>query len=349
MSLATGRDTSGPHISQKGASGRIWRTSTSSAWWFWLLLSLLLYAGIFAWYLIAIKTQPFPDPFNDPLRSFGILAFALVLGTASYSLRRRFIRGLPGKAQAWLWMHTWLGLTAVLIALLHENFTHITHDYCQNMTCFTNAYWGTSALFALIFLVVSGIAGRLLDTWQARIIARDASTNGVGIARAIEERMLELEYTIERLSAGKSEPFQQYCMQAIDVGTRFIASTNLDVGTRFIASTPRLDASTPRHNPPKQADLDVGTRFIASTHGKMATIDGTPTLDPREQADFERAYETLTARAHLAQSLERQKRARLIMRTWRTIHIVLACLALLIILYHGTMELLTQVLHVLPV
>ena len=297
MSLATGRDKSGPHISQKGASGRIWRTPTSSAWWSWLLLSLLLYAGIFAWYLIAIKTQPFPGPFNDPLRSFGILAFALVLGTASYSLRRRFIRGLPGKAQAWLWMHTWLGLTAVLIALLHENFTHITHDYCQNMTCFTNAYWGTSALFALIFLVVSGIAGRLLDTWQARIIARDASTNGVGIARAIEERMLELEYTIERLSAGKSEPFQQYCMQAID---------------------------------------------------KMAAIDSTPTLDPREQADFERAHETLTARAHLAQSLERQKRARLIMRTWRSIHIVLACLALLVILYHATMELLTQVLHVLP-
>ena len=298
MSLATGRDKSGPYISQKGASGRIWRTSTSSAWWFWLLLSLLLYAAIFAWYLIAIKTQPFPGPFNDPLRSFGILAFALVLGTASYSLRRRFIRGLPGKAQVWLWMHTWLGITAVLIALLHENFTHITHDYCQNMTCFTNAYWGTSALFALIFLVVSGIAGRLLDTWQARIIARDASTNGVGIARAIEERMLELEYTIERLSAGKSEPFQQYCMQAID---------------------------------------------------KMAAIDSTPHLDPREQADFERAYETLTARAHLAQSLERQKRARLIMRTWRSIHIVLACLALLIILYHATMELLTQVLHVLPI
>lgn len=300
MSLATGRDKLSPYPSQKASSGRIWRTPTSSAWWFWLVLSLLLYAVIFVFYLIAIKTQPFPGPFNDPLRSFGILAFALVLGAASYSLRRRFVRGLPGKAQAWLWMHTWLGITAILIALLHENFSHITHDYCQNMTCFTNAYWGTSALFALIFLVISGIIGRLLDTWQARIIARDASTNEVGIARAIEERMLELEYTIERLSAGKSEPFQQYCLQAIDV------------------------------------------RFIAS-------IRPTPRLDPREQADFERACETLTTYTHLAQSLERQRRARLIIRTWRSIHIVLACLALLIILYHGTMELLTQVLHVLPV
>ena len=95
--------------------------------------------------------------------------------------------------------------------------------------------------------------------------------------------------------------------------TQSVGSRNTDP-----ASTPRLDAST-------------------------------PTLDPHEQADFERAYETLTARTHLAQSLERQKRARLIIRTWRSIHIVLACLALLIILYHGTMELLTQVLHVLPV
>src|SRR6202165_1225602 len=287
MSLATGRDKSSPYISQKGASGRIWRTPTSSAWWFWLLLSLLLYAVIFVLYLTAIKTQPFPGPFNDPLRSFGILAFALVLGTASYSLRRRFIRGLPGKAQAWLWMHTWLGITAVLIALLHENFTHITHDYCQNMTCFSNAYWGTSALFALIFLVVSGIAGRLLDTWQTRIIARDASTNEVGIERAIEERMLELEYTIERLSAGKSEPFQQYCMQAIDVGTRFIMPIRLpepqartqSVGSRNMDPMPiRLPEPQARTTLPGGQVMAVGSRHTdpASTSRLNAS---TPRLD----------------------------------------------------------------------
>src|SRR5216683_3523569 len=198
------------------AQRRVWRTSTSSAWWFWLLLSLLLYAGIFAWYLIAIKTQPFPGPFNDPLRSFGILAFVLVLATATYSLRRRFVRGLPGMARAWLWMHTWLGVTALLIALLHENYAHILHDYCQNASCFTKSYWGTSALFALIFLVLSGIIGRLLDSWQARVIAGDASANGVGIEQALDERILELEYIVERLSAGKSEQFKAFCLQALE-------------------------------------------------------------------------------------------------------------------------------------
>lgn len=279
------------------AQRRVWKAPATKAWWIWLAASLLLYGSVFAFYLVAIKTQPFPGPFNDPLRSFGMLALILVLVSASYSLRRRFARGLPGMARNWLWMHTWIGISAVLIALFHENFTHILHDYCQNASCFTQSYWGTSALLALIFLVLSGICGRLLDTWQAHVIARDASTNGFGIARALDERILELEFTIERLSAGKSEQFKAFCLQALE---------------------------------------------------RSSSITGMlPALEPGEQADFQRAYETLIARASLAQSLQKQKRARWIISAWRPVHITLACLALLIILFHGVMELLTNVLHVI--
>ena len=277
------------------APRRIWKAPISKAWWIWLAFSILLYGSILAVYLIAIKTQPFAGPFSDPLRSFGILALVLVLVATTYSLRRRFVRGLPGMARAWLWMHIWIGITAVLVALLHENFDHILRDYCQNASCFTQAYGGTSALFALILLVASGITGRLLDVWQAHGIARDASTNGVGIVQAIEQRILELEYTVERLSAGKSEAFKNYCMQALE------------------------HASNP----------------------------GIPNLAPNEQADFQRSQETLTTYARLVQSLQGQNRARLIIRTWRYVHIVLACLALLIILYHGILESLTNVLHVI--
>ena len=198
------------------AQRRIWKAPTTNAWWIWLVVSLLLYGSVYALYLVAIKTQAFPGPFNDPLRSFGILSFLLVLSTAAYSLRRRFARGLPGMARDWLWMHTWLGIAALLIAFLHENYTHILHNYCQNASCFTQSYWGTSALLALFFLVLSGIVGRLLDFWQARVIARDASTNGIGIARALEEHILELEYTVERLGAGKSEQFKAFCLQALE-------------------------------------------------------------------------------------------------------------------------------------
>ncbi|HET8840904.1 MAG TPA: hypothetical protein VFN35_05520, partial [Ktedonobacteraceae bacterium] len=186
-------------VSVARARRRLWSAPISPARWFWLVVALLLAGGIVYLYISAVTTQSFAGPFTDPLRSFGIVAFALVLVTASYSLRRRFARSLPGKVQAWLWMHTWLGCAAIIIALLHENFTHILRNYCQNASCLTEAYGGTSALLALGFLVISGIVGRLLDRWQARLIAGDASTNGAGIVQAIEESLLEQEYTIERL------------------------------------------------------------------------------------------------------------------------------------------------------
>ena len=276
-------------------SRRIWKVPLSQAWWLWLLPCILLYGGIYAWYLYAIKTQPFPGPFNDPLRLFGIIAFVLVLSTAAYSLRRRFARSLPGKAQDWLWMHMWVGITALLIALLHENYTSILHDYCRNLSCFTQADAGISALLALVVLVLSGVVGRLLDVWQTHIIAQDAGANGVGIVSAIEERLLELEYTVERLCAGRSEPFKQYCMYALENG------------------------------------------------GVLAPA--LPALAPAEQGDFQRAHQALTTYASLEQSLQKQNRARTIIRTWRSIHIVIASLALLIILYHGILELLTTVFH----
>lgn len=303
MSISANKSSFSPSAAtpQAGGSrrsqGRIWNVPTSRARWFWLLSCAFLYLIILAWYFYAVRTQPFPGPFNDPLRLFGIIAFCLVLITAAYALRRRFVRGLPGKVQDWLWMHTWVGITALLIALLHENFTHILHDYCQNFSCFTQSYAGTSALFALIFLVVSGIIGRLLDSWQAHMISQDASANGVGIIRAIEERLLELEFTVERLCAGKSAPFQDYCLQFMEHG---------------------VPAS--------------GEAIMLS-------------LPAKEQADFRQAQETLLTHTQLLQSLQRQKRARVIIRTWRSVHMALASIAILIILYHGLMELSTSVLH----
>ena len=216
MAIATKSPASQQRPKRRVWKARLFKAPLTKAFWLWLSVSIILYAAIYAWYLFTLKTQPFAGPFRDPLRFFGIIAFVMVLGTAAYSLRRRFVRSLPGKARDWLWMHTFIGIAAILIAFLHENYDHILRDYCSNLSCFSQSYFGTSALFALILLVISGIVGRLLDLWQARIIARDASTNGVGIVQALEERILELEYTVERLSAGKSEPFKAYCLQALD-------------------------------------------------------------------------------------------------------------------------------------
>ena len=296
MSLVVKRPSEAQQSNAQRPIRRIWRTPTSKAKWFWLVGSILFYAGIYAWFYLARQAQGLAAPGNDPFRLFGIISYVLVLGTAAYSLRRRFVRSLPGKVQHWLWMHTWIGVITILIALLHENYAFVTNNFVTKFSDLTDTYWAGLALLSLIFLVVSGVTGRLLDLWQTHVIARDANTNGVGIVRAVEERILELEYTIERLCAGKSELFKKYCMHAL-------ASGNI------------------------QRDF--------------------PAIPLSERPDFQRAHETLVTRSELVQSRRCQQRARLMMRVWRYIHISLACTALLIISYHGVMELLTNVFHVI--
>jgi membrane protease YdiL (CAAX protease family) len=194
---------------------RLWRTPTSRAKWIVLIIALLIYAAICVWYMHALKVQQYPGPSSDPLRLFGIVSFVLVLIVAAYTLRRRFLRTLPGRVQDWLWIHTWLGIAALFIAFMHENYSYILNSYCFRPYCFTSSAGGMSALYALLLLVASGIVGRLLDVWQAHIIAREASRNGVGIAQSVEDHLAQLALTIERLGAGKSQTFKAYCQQAL--------------------------------------------------------------------------------------------------------------------------------------
>ena len=297
MSLATSQ--SSRTQGSQNRLRRIWKVPASRAKWLWLAICVVLYGGILGWYLYAVKTQQVLDPAVNPLRIFGIISFVLVLVTVAYTLRRRFVRGLPGKVQDWLWLHIWAGITAILIAMLHENFVFVAHDFVQGVSDLTGSGWGGAALFSLIFLVVSGILGRFLDVWQTHVIAREASTNGVGIVQSLQGRIQELEYTVERLCAGKSELFKEYCLQALKQ-----------------KKPARLSAA--------MSDLQVN-----------------------ETVDFQEATQALTQRARLVQSMRRQNQARQAIRTWRTIHIVLATVATLIILYHGILELLSNVFHLI--
>lgn len=139
----------------------------------------------------------------------------MILAVSAYSLRTRFLHNLPWKAQNWVWMHLSVGIAAVLLALLHADFSFVLHwDCTSQQNCITAHYWGMPSLYALIFIALSGAIGRLIDRWQTRVIAKDAGTNGVGISKAIKIRLTELEYIVERLSAGKSEAFKNYCATA---------------------------------------------------------------------------------------------------------------------------------------
>lgn len=291
MSVTTQPTSPSPAMQpQQQQPRRLWKVPTSKAWWLSLVASILIYAMAFAWYWHTVKAKGFQSdqPGRGSLAILGILTLGIVGLTASYTLRRRFVRILPGKVQDWLWAHNWLGILAVLIAMLHSNFDHIRNDlrFAPHYFFFTNN-GGAAALYALICLVASGIINRLFYFWQSRVISADASTNGVGIAQSLEERILELEYTIERLYAGKSNEFKHYCIEEL-------------------------------HN---NSESPV------------------PALPPQEQADFQRVQEILAVRANLLQSLQRQKRARLIINRWRIVHIIVACLAVAVICIHVSVAL----------
>jgi hypothetical protein len=274
---------------QRRTTQRIWKTRGTALKWLLLLNALIICGWVYAFYRVAIATQAYPGPYNAPFREFGIVAFVMVLLVTAYTLRRRFIRKLPGKVQDWLWLHVWFGMSSALIACMHENFQNITHDFSFLLSRFTEGTFGTTALYALILLVLTGMVGRVLDIWQARLIAREAASNGVGITRSIEEKLFELELAVERLSAGKSAAFKQYCEKAL--------------------------------------------------HMKGEPLAQVPALDAFEMGDFQRAYDILGKRWQLEHSLQRQKRAQLVIRIWRYIHIPLACVALLVISYHSIAEL----------
>jgi hypothetical protein len=235
-----------PPVESRSAR-RIWRTPGSLFNWLFLAGSLLTLGVVL---LLARLTSAIPYPGNDPFRAFGIVAFVMILLVAAYTLRRRFIRRLPGKVQNWLWLHIWFGVVSVAIVGIHENWQNITQEFSFALDRFTEAAFGTTALYALILLVLTGIIGRLLDLWQARVIAGEADSNGAGIARSVAEHLLELTLTIERLSAGKSAPFKNYC------------NTALNSGPSAILSSPNL--------PPYESADFQRARAVLNEHARLA-------------------------------------------------------------------------------
>jgi|SRR5579859_5309973 len=197
---------------------RLWRAPRSNAWWLSLLAALLL-CGAIVLYFVKMKGFDY-TPGTGPLPRFGIIALLLLPVPLAYTLRRRFFRALPGKAQDWLWVHTWIGVTILLTILLHANFYDVVRGYCYSPQCLSSFYGGPIALDGLFLLVASGITGRLLDWKLAREIAQEAGGNGVGIVESLHERLHESELMVERLFAGKSEPFKRYCRQVLSQDTQ---------------------------------------------------------------------------------------------------------------------------------
>jgi hypothetical protein len=193
---------------------RFWKVKVSRGWWVALILTIIIYAGMLFYFRSRVgSSNPGILPGYGPLSIFGFIAFFFFCLALTYPLRRRYLRWLPGRAQNWLWFHIGCGVIAVSAALLHANFDHVLYNYCMSSSCLQPEYNGPLALYALILLVVLGIAGRLLDHWYTRVIAHEASTNGVGILQNVQKKLQEQDELMERLIAGKSALFLEHYQQ----------------------------------------------------------------------------------------------------------------------------------------
>lgn len=91
--------------------------------------------------------------------AFGVVGYGLMIFAALLSLRKKFPVWRIGRAQTWMRGHLWLGLLSYPIILFHAAF----------------AFGGaltTVLLLMLTFVILSGIAGAVLQHFMPRLITQ---------------------------------------------------------------------------------------------------------------------------------------------------------------------------------
>jgi hypothetical protein len=139
----------------------------------------------------------------------GVVALLLILSTFFYTLRKRR-RGLqermPGSMMAWFKSHAYIGVLALLVAVVHI----LTRPISSGLTT------GKLALIVFAILVLSGIAWRAVYLTVPRRVAKSVGN----LATVDTERRLgEIQVEIAKLAAGKSPQFQQITQARLQGGT----------------------------------------------------------------------------------------------------------------------------------
>jgi hypothetical protein len=186
--------------------------------WPWFVLALVLsmtLAGVSA-LIVSGAIQLDPSAGGNNLRGYtapgialGVLAVVLSLVTLLFSLRKRAMQEswplFRSTMMAWLWVHVYAGLLAMLAATLHGGFG-----------IFSGSMFSSGKLLFLSFLilVVSGIAWRLAYGFlPERAAPQIANYSQVDAVKRAETQLTE----IEKIAAGKSPQFH-------DAKTRLLAT-----------------------------------------------------------------------------------------------------------------------------
>jgi hypothetical protein len=177
--------------------------------WPWLFFTIVT-AGALGFFMLLVFGGLF-DRFDTSfggrnLRGYtatgitlGIAAVVLIGLTFFYSLRKRSLQeAMPlgkGTMMTWLWVHVYIGILALVVAMLHAGFGLVS----GNM--FTS---GKVLFFLLALIMVSGVAWRLVY----RIVPPNAAPrvgnySQLGTQKRAEEQLVE----VEKIAAGKPAEF----------------------------------------------------------------------------------------------------------------------------------------------
>src|SRR5712692_11326027 len=109
MSFKEGRSPLAGRISRKGTMAvtpkpsppmifrHIWHTPTARTALYWFLFAISYCAIFYILYFVLFKAPIFTGPWFDRVFRCGVMAYIMILAVAAYSLRTRFIPGLPWK------------------------------------------------------------------------------------------------------------------------------------------------------------------------------------------------------------------------------------------------------------
>ena len=148
-----------------------------------------LVAGFIFWAIYRFAPYlPIPGIEKGTVYLLGIVAVLLILFVMTYSLRKRLVKGIPGRLDNWLWAHIYLGILALFIIALHAEF-RFGWDY------------NTAAVIFLALVIITGVVGRYFFTRFPSSIASEQEK--------VISQLDEVKKSINELMAGSSRPFQK--------------------------------------------------------------------------------------------------------------------------------------------
>lgn len=154
-----------------------------------ILILITIGAGFLFWAVYNwAPTLPIPGIEIGTVYTLGILSVLLIFLVMAYSIRKRIVRGVPGRLDNWLWAHIYLGILALFIIMLHAEF-RFGWDY------------NTLAAILLALVIITGAVGRYFYTHLPGKIVKEQEN--------VLSQLDELDKDINNMLTGKSRAFQK--------------------------------------------------------------------------------------------------------------------------------------------